>query len=68
MFGMLNGVIMFGFILGGMASRLTTAGALRARYRHLLATVKKHLVSNRKPVIGICLHVVTFESENTCVL
>jgi hypothetical protein len=41
---MLNGIFLFGFILGDLASSLTNMDALRARYSHLFNTVKEHLV------------------------
>eukprot|EP00118_Oscarella_pearsei_P012897 m.98493 g.98493 ORF g.98493 m.98493 type:complete len:2159 (+) comp36987_c0_seq18:234-6710(+) len=45
-FSMLAGVSMFGFILGGLASRLTNADSLQSRYMHLFVTVKEYLFDN----------------------
>lgn len=41
---MLWGVVLFGYILGGLASTLTTSDAQRARYIHRLHVIKDHLV------------------------
>lgn len=41
---MLWGIVMVGYILGGVASMLTNQGVLRARYVHRLDTIKHHLV------------------------
>ena len=42
---MLWGVVLFGYILGGLASTLTTSDAQRARYIHRLNVIRDHLVS-----------------------
>ena len=41
---MVWGVVLFGYILGGLASLLTNADAQRARYIHRLNTIRYHLV------------------------
>ena len=41
---MLWGVVLFGYILGGLASTLTTSDAQRARYIHRLNVIRNHLV------------------------
>ncbi len=43
-FSMLWGVVMFGYILGGLASMLTNQDSQRARYVHRLEAIKDHLV------------------------
>ena len=43
-FSMLAGIALFGFILGGLASRLTNADSVRFRYTHLFNTVRDYLV------------------------
>ena len=42
---MLWGVVLFGYVLGGLASMLTNSDAQRARYIHRLDTIKEHLVN-----------------------
>ena len=55
---MLWGVVLFGYILGDLASLLTNADAQRSRYIHRLNTIQEHLkearVSEplRKKVLG----------------
>ena len=41
---MLWGIVMFGYILGGLASMLTNQDTLRARYVHRVNVIKDHLV------------------------
>ena len=41
---MLWGIVMFGYILGGLASILTNQDAQRARYVNRLDAIKTHLV------------------------
>ena len=41
---MLWGIVMFGYILGGLASMLTNQDTLRARYVHRVDIIKDHLV------------------------
>lgn len=40
---MLWGVVLFGYILGGLASLLTNSDAQRSRYIHRLNTIRDHL-------------------------
>ena len=40
---MLWGVVLFGYILGSLASLLTNADAQRSRYIHRLNTIRDHL-------------------------
>lgn len=40
---MLWGVVLFGYILGSLASSLTNADAQRSRYIHRLNTIREHL-------------------------
>ena len=40
---MLVGVVLFGYILGALASMLTNADAQRSRYIHRLNTIRGHL-------------------------
>ena len=41
---MLWGIVLFGYILGGLASMLTNSDAQRSRYIHRLNTIREHLV------------------------
>jgi len=43
---MVWGVVLFGYILGGLASMLTNSDAQRARYIHRLNTIRDHLVQS----------------------
>ncbi len=55
---MILGVVLFGYILGGLASMLTNADAQRSRYIHRLNTIQDYLheakisPSLRKKVTG----------------
>lgn len=40
---MLLGVVLFGYILGALASMLTNADAQRSRYIHRLNSIRQHL-------------------------
>ena len=40
---MLLGVVLFGYVLGGLASLLTNADAQRSRYIHRLNTIRDNL-------------------------
>lgn len=51
---MLWGVVLFGYILGGLASTLTTSDAQRARYIHRLNVIRDHLV--RLSILTITYH------------
>ena len=68
---MLWGVILFGYILGGLASLLTNADAQRSRYIHRLNTIKEHLkeagVSDqlKKKVLGYYEYLVCSNVECT---
>lgn len=63
---MLWGVVLFGYILGGLASLLTNADAQRSRYIHRLNTIREHLkeagVSEalKKKVLGYYEYLVCF--------
>ena len=63
---MLWGVVLFGYILGGLASLLTNADAQRSRYIHRLNTIKEHLkeagVSDvlKRKVLGYYEYLVCF--------
>ena len=41
---MLWGIVLFGYILGGLASMLTNSDAQRSRYIHRLNTIRDNLV------------------------
>ena len=56
---MVWGVVLFGYILGGLASLLTNADAQRARYIHRLNTIRYHLVGS----ITKCAYIT--QKENT---
>ena len=63
---MLWGVVLFGYILGGLASLLTNGDAQRSRYIHRLNTIREHLkeagVSEplKKKVLGYYEYLVHF--------
>ena len=57
---MLWGVVLFGYILGGLASTLTTSDAQRARYIHRLNVIRDYLVSPRH-----CPHTYTHTHTHT---
>lgn len=63
---MLWGVVLFGYILGGLASLLTNADAQRSRYIHRLNTIRGHLKENgvsevlKKKVLGYYEYLVQF--------
>lgn len=42
---MLWGVVMYGYILGGVASTLTNLGAVRGRYAQHFKAIKEYMVS-----------------------
>ena len=54
---MLVGVVLFGYILGGLASMLTNADAQRSRYIHRLNAIREHL--NEAKISGILKKKVT---------
>ena len=57
---MVWGVVLFGYILGGLASLLTNADAQRARYIHRLNTIRYHLVCP----ITKCAYIICFNLES----
>ena len=65
---MLWGVVLFGYILGDLASLLTNADAQRSRYIHRLNTIREHLKEARvseplkKKVLGYYEYLVLFQS------
>ena len=65
---MLWGVVLFGYILGDLASLLTNADAQRSRYIHRLNTIREHLKEARvseslkKKVLGYYEYLVSIIS------
>ena len=63
---MLWGVVLFGYILGDLASLLTNADAQRSRYIHRLNTIREHLKEARvsellkKKVLGYYEYLVYY--------
>ena len=71
---MLWGVILFGYILGELASMLTNADAQRARYIHRLNTIREHLNKSgisdslKKKVVGYYEYLVRWSVDYNIVV